>query len=171
MPRLDHNDWSRVNGIAIELHRAEDVPELLAVLRQSLPELLGRECRLVYELEEDSPCSQGPESDLRIGPFALRCDGSLPGSKRFLLERIAEHTAVAWDRAAPPALVASRHPAYDSLTRRQREVLPLLLRGLSNGEIAYELGISPRTVEKHVGALCRAFGARGRNGFGGSPEK
>lgn len=43
------------------------------------------------------------------------------------------------------------------LTRRQSEVLPLLLRGCSNQMISDELGISPETVKLHVSALLKAY--------------
>jgi DNA-binding NarL/FixJ family response regulator len=38
----------------------------------------------------------------------------------------------------------------DPLTDREREVLTLVARGASYGEIGHELGISPRTAENHV---------------------
>ncbi|MDE2401098.1 MAG: response regulator transcription factor [Burkholderiales bacterium] len=43
------------------------------------------------------------------------------------------------------------------LTRRQSDVLPLLLRGCSNQMISNELGISPETVKLHVSALLKAY--------------
>lgn len=41
------------------------------------------------------------------------------------------------------------------LTKREQEVLDLLTRGLSNTEIANELYLSPRTIEKYVSSLLR----------------
>lgn len=165
MARLTHNEWTRLNALALDLHRAPDVPRLLEILRGSLPGLIGRDCRLDYELEAHPSQPPCPEGVLRLGPFALRCDGTLSAAQRLILRHVAEHTAIAWDRAAPASLVTSQHPAYGTLTRRQREVLHLLLRDLSNAEIAAELHISPRTVEKHVAALCQRFAVQGRHGF------
>jgi DNA-binding NarL/FixJ family response regulator len=48
------------------------------------------------------------------------------------------------------------------LTPRQRDVLPLLAKGLSNKEIARELNIAEATTKIHAAALCRALGARNR---------
>jgi DNA-binding NarL/FixJ family response regulator len=36
------------------------------------------------------------------------------------------------------------------LTAREKEILELVLRGLSRGEIAKTLFVSPETVKKHV---------------------
>jgi len=53
-----------------------------------------------------------------------------------------------------------RHPM--GLTAREDEVLALLAEGLSNGEIADRLFVSPRTVEHHVAAVMRKLNAPSR---------
>lgn len=55
-------------------------------------------------------------------------------------------------------------PADDAgLTRREQEVLRLIARGLSNAEIAAELVLSVRTVERHVSSVYRKIGVAGRS--------
>jgi FixJ family two-component response regulator len=48
----------------------------------------------------------------------------------------------------------------ESLTPRQRQVLQLMARGLLNKQIAFELGISDKTVKMHRAALLAALNAR-----------
>jgi DNA-binding CsgD family transcriptional regulator len=48
------------------------------------------------------------------------------------------------------------------LTGREADVLALLVQGLANKEIAGRLGVSPRTVEKHVESVLRKTGAKSR---------
>jgi two-component system, NarL family, response regulator LiaR len=50
----------------------------------------------------------------------------------------------------------------DQLTRREREVLELIAHGRSNKRIAYELGISEKTVKTHVGHLLAKLGVSDR---------
>ena len=62
-----------------------------------------------------------------------------------------------------------------ALTARERDVLDGLARGLPNKTIAYDLGISPRTVEIHRANLMTKLGVRSlsealRIAFAAQPE-
>ncbi|HET9671469.1 MAG TPA: response regulator transcription factor, partial [Actinomycetota bacterium] len=59
-------------------------------------------------------------------------------------------------RAREGAEVAS------DLTSRERQILELLSEGRTMRQIATRLGISPRTVETHVGKVYRKLGVRTR---------
>ena len=52
--------------------------------------------------------------------------------------------------------------AQSALTNREREVLGLLRRGLSNAEIAKTLWIEESTAKVHVRHILRKLGARSR---------
>lgn len=63
----------------------------------------------------------------------------------------------------PPASVSSSDAAPQSrLTRRQSDVLRLLMDGLSNKRIARRLGLSEVTVKAHVSGLIRKLDASNR---------
>ncbi len=58
-------------------------------------------------------------------------------------------------------------PGSHSLTAREREVRELVEQGLPDKQIASELEISVKTVEKHVGAVLRKTGAGNRTELAG----
>lgn len=84
--------------------------------------------------------------------------------KPFATERILNSTAAALARLSqlpdrdPLAIKATERIA--SLTPREREVLLGLLGGLPNKSIAYDLAISPRTVEIHRARIMDKMEAR-----------
>ena len=105
------------------------------------------------------------------------------GASGFLLKRTtpeelisAIHTIAAGDSLLAPSVTsrviermagqpppdATRDARLGELTPREREVLELVARGLSNGEIATTLVIEESTVKTHVKRILGKLGARDR---------
>jgi len=61
------------------------------------------------------------------------------------------------------AVVRRVDPSRGPLTDREREVLSLLARGQTNGEVARTLGISIRTAELHRARIARKLGRTKRS--------
>ncbi len=76
-----------------------------------------------------------------------------PSVTRRLLDRFATRPEIT--SMAPP-------PGLDLLTEREREVMRLVVRGLSNAEIRHELYLSEPTVKTHVGRILMKLGVRSR---------
>jgi len=76
-----------------------------------------------------------------------------PSVTRRLIERFADTREAAPTRAAL---------SLSALTEREREVLVLVGRGMSNSEIAAALFIGEQTVKTHVGKLLQKLPARDR---------
>jgi two-component system, NarL family, response regulator DevR len=77
---------------------------------------------------------------------------------RSMAADVIQHLAASTNRStASPGL-----EEMAGISAREREVLALLAEGLTDREIGERLGISPRTVETHVGSLLSKLGVRNR---------
>jgi DNA-binding NarL/FixJ family response regulator len=76
-----------------------------------------------------------------------------PTVTRRLIERFA---------ALPAGPTRTDASALAALTDREREVLALVARGLSNAEVAERIHVSPATAKTHVGHLLTKLDARDR---------
>jgi DNA-binding NarL/FixJ family response regulator len=65
--------------------------------------------------------------------------------------------------ADPASTRTGATTADDSLTDREREILDLIGEGIGNQAIAERLGLSPRTVERHVSNIYVKLGLEGRS--------
>jgi DNA-binding NarL/FixJ family response regulator len=75
----------------------------------------------------------------------------------------AGQTILAPEAAAALRNTKTRSPELGhDLSKRELEVLALLVEGLSNREIAQRLSISPATVKHHVSACMSKLGASNR---------
>ena len=100
-------------------------------------------------LLKDAP----PEDVLDAIRIVARGDALLaPSVTRRIIEELASRPDA--DRPSPPQL--------DILTEREREVLALAGRGLSNTEIGAELFVSPATAKTHVSHVMTKLNARDR---------
>jgi RNA polymerase sigma factor (sigma-70 family) len=69
------------------------------------------------------------------------------------------------------AELALLHERLESLTPREREILPLVVSGLLNKQIAAEIGISVAAVKVHRSQLIRKMGANSLPGLVRMAEK
>jgi DNA-binding NarL/FixJ family response regulator len=60
------------------------------------------------------------------------------------------------------AAAPSRAPIGDDLTEREKDVLRLMCRGMTNAEIAVELGFGEATAKTHVSSVLSKLGVRDR---------
>ena len=83
-----------------------------------------------------------------------------PFEKAKLIDAIEAGFAQLDDKASRADRSLSASTAISALTDRERDVLEGLAQGLPNKTIAYDLGISPRTVEVHRANLMSKLGVR-----------
>ena len=83
-----------------------------------------------------------------------------PFDAELLLESVRQAIALSRQNRGQTALAEAAGTHIALLTARERQVLEHLVAGRSNKIIAYELDISPRTVEIHRAHLMEKMQAR-----------
>ncbi len=104
---------------------------------------------------------------LRAGAAGFLLKNAPPEEIRRAVRRVAAGEAVlagdvvarVMQRAASSSL---EPPLDDRLTERERDVLWLVARGLTNGEIAARLGVGEATAKTHVSNVIMKLGVRDR---------
>ena len=102
----------------------------------------------------------GTEADLATHVLNLHAGGSpmTPIIARQLLARWQAGAAA----PARPQPQRVEPPASDPLSRREREVLDLIARGFTYGEIAQQFGLSVTTVQTHVRNIYGKLGVHNK---------
>jgi two-component system, LuxR family, response regulator FixJ len=83
-----------------------------------------------------------------------------PFNDQDLLDRIQKAIAFDAERRGKEAQRAQLHARFASLTPREREVLVLVVEGMSNKAVANTLGLSAKTVEFHRAKVMEKMQAR-----------
>jgi DNA-binding NarL/FixJ family response regulator len=76
-----------------------------------------------------------------------------PQFSRVLFDFVAQHAANA---------ITAQDELPFPLTRRERQLVPLIARGLTNKEIAAHFNLSEQTIKNHIHRICNKVGADGR---------
>ncbi|MGP4002431.1 ATP-binding protein [Streptomyces sp. 8N706] len=152
--------------------------EELAWARQwAAPAALGRALRLkallpggggVPALRESAEILRTSANTLELARTLLQLGRAMESgkeSKAVLREAadLATACGAPWLTERACAALGSSAPSPEaSLTHSERKVVSLVGRGLTNQEIADELGVSTRAVEKHLTSCYRKLGVVGR---------
>ncbi|MCD6057480.1 MAG: hypothetical protein K0Q89_1010 [Thermomicrobiales bacterium] len=142
--------------VALESGQAERAARLLGA-SAALHEVIGA----MPPADLPGDLGNGPERARDVLGEAAFETAWAAGRAFSIEEAIADALAVT--AFAPSSPVAPTATEGDhGLTRREREVLRLLIDGRSNREIADALSISPRTVGKHVEGILAKLGVESR---------
>lgn len=98
---------------------------------------------------------------LKVGARGYVLKGAGQEEVLAAIRAVAAGGAVFGPGVAGRVLGGRRGPSYD-LTEREAEVLALLANGMSNAEIAREIGVSLKTVQNHVSRVLTKMQVRDR---------
>jgi DNA-binding CsgD family transcriptional regulator/tetratricopeptide (TPR) repeat protein len=107
--------------------------------------------------EQAIALSAGDESERREALALFDKIGAIPAAALLRRQMRASGT-----RSVPRGPIGKTRANPAGLTGRQAQVFALLIKGLSNSQIARRLSISPKTAEHHVSAIIARLGVTTR---------
>lgn len=126
----------------------------------------GRDCRLLGELgpalrdrDEDALAAVAKSMETRMPDLAERC---------LAIASSGGHKSNGAGSGGPET---GTHAAGGSLTGRERQISTLIVAGMTNAEIADELGVAVRTVEGHTYRMYRKLDITSRDQVAEALEK
>src|SRR5213596_2693875 len=164
-----------VGSVGLEVELFESAQEFLRSKRADAPSCLVLDIRLPGISGLDFQ-RQLAEANIHIPIIFITAHGDIPmtvramkaGAVEFLTKPFRDQDlldaiqiALERDRTrrVQETEVAKLRERYESLTPREREVMPLVVFGLLNKQIAAEIGASEATVKVHRSQLMRKMGA------------
>ena len=136
-----------------ELRRLQDSPPVLALTTFDDEEVLAGMLRAGAA---GFVLKGVPAEDLQRAVRAVAEGGA------WLDPAVTARVLAIYRSAAPAAANAAGQAGLDTLTSREREVLALIGRGKTNGEIAAELFVSEGTVKTHINHVFTKLALRDR---------
>jgi DNA-binding NarL/FixJ family response regulator len=152
-------ELERLGGVNAAV-RQHGKPDLIC-LDLKLPDTTGTSG--IHELKKLFP--ETPLAVLSASPAGDAEEGCLEAGADVYIEKSAGAQEISGAMRALLATDGSFEelpPADNKLSKRQKQLIVMLDRGLSNREIADELGISEHTVKVHLWRLFRRLGVKSR---------
>jgi DNA-binding NarL/FixJ family response regulator len=166
LARMGYETQQAQNGREA-LETAKQLQPALVLLEVNLTEVSGYEvCRELRDRFGDDIAIIFLSGD-RTEPYD-RVAGLLLGADDYIVKPFDEGELLARVRSALRHSAVPRNngsqgdAAAETLTSREREVLKLLARGLTQAEIAGKLFISPKTVGGHIQRVLTKLGVHSR---------
>ncbi|MGA7924427.1 MAG: response regulator transcription factor [Candidatus Sulfotelmatobacter sp.] len=166
---------SLIRSVGLRVELFESPREFLQAKRPDAPSCLVLDVRLPGESGLDLQ-RELADASIHIPIIFITGHGDIPmsvqakkaGAVEFLtkpfrdqdlLDAIQQALERDKTRRLQEAEVAKLRERYESLTSRERDVLPLVVSGLLNKQIAGEIGTSEATAKLHRSQLMRKMGA------------
>jgi FixJ family two-component response regulator len=166
---------SLLRSAGLQVSTFESAAEFLVTTSSASPDCLVLDLQLPdisgLELQRKLAETNGPpivfisgHGDIPSSVQAMKAGAieflAKPFSDQELLEAIYSAIAQARRTRQDRSEIADLQESYALLSTREREVLPLVVTGLTNTQSAAKLGIAKITLQVHRGQIMRKMGAR-----------